>query len=420
MKRSRIAMCGIAMTITVTLFGYVAPTVQADEPAPAARFADADDEVNRILAGRVTAAGDVDSQPVTQQATSIDTAAGRITNPKCPAGAKVCVKLERVTDEVGAEASGWPAVCSANQYDTTPKWLAVSRKAGCHHEKLALVAIDVETKKVVGTATFHLGLTATAVAGGAGWNTTAYLAMWKYTGKGRPQFVFSRLSPIPTGATGGVTEWNSKSTNDVWKGKGWMAAPTLKAKAVKKGVGAAWTLTFSSSEWANRPVYTSDAFKSRCDRYYSTPGCVFNTMPGVATFSKATAPQYAKHVSGAMKSGLPGKFGGSTHLTRITNKTQVSKNRSRACPASLVRQKGYSCDEYPFASTKQGAYTSKATKARSQPWCQMPDPERKGSKGWSRCFINATQNSIGGGYLSGFYRAERMLAGDKFQVGFIA
>ena len=48
----------------------------------------------------------------------------------------------------------------------------------------------------------------------------------------------------------------------------------------------------------------------------------------------------------------------------------------------------------------------------------MPDLPRSGPSGFSRCFINEKQNQSAGGYLSGFYRQQRMLRGDPFQIAF--
>ncbi|WP_344209423.1 hypothetical protein [Kribbella sancticallisti] len=49
----------------------------------------------------------------------------------------------------------------------------------------------------------------------------------------------------------------------------------------------------------------------------------------------------------------------------------------------------------------------------------MPDPERTGPSGFSRCFINATQNQSAGAYLGNCYRGQRMLANDPFQIKFV-
>lgn len=49
----------------------------------------------------------------------------------------------------------------------------------------------------------------------------------------------------------------------------------------------------------------------------------------------------------------------------------------------------------------------------------MPDPERTGPTGWSRCFIPSSQNLSAGGLLSSFYGNQPIIDGDQFQVGYL-
>ncbi len=81
--------------------------------------------------------------------------------------------------------------------------------------------------------------------------------------------------------------------------------------------------------------------------------------------------------------------------------------------------RGKQCDEYPFRSTYEGAYTGGHPTPRSWDGCEMPDPPRSGPSGFSRCFINGQQNGSAGGTLVGFYKQQRMLGNDPFQVAFI-
>lgn len=82
-----------------------------------------------------------------------------------------------------------------------------------------------------------------------------------------------------------------------------------------------------------------------------------------------------------------------------------------------------SCDEYPFASTLEGAKTSGYQDfPRTAYWCHIPtSPLESGSSiGFSHCMINDQQNRNGGSKLGTFYGANkggnRVLAGDKFYV----
>ena len=140
---------------------------------------------------------------------------------------------------------------------------------------------------------------------------------------------------------------------------------------------------------------------------------------GDTAYSQKTLPDFVQHVYGAQMSGLPGRMGTTSYLTRMTNEPLKNRNGAKACPASLTRPKGAQCDEYPFRSTREGAYTSKAPAARSLPWCRTTDPQRKGAKGWSRCFIALRENVSATSTLSKFYLDERMLEGDRYQVGYL-
>ncbi|MFJ3310888.1 NucA/NucB deoxyribonuclease domain-containing protein [Streptomyces sp. NPDC086549] len=75
---------------------------------------------------------------------------------------------------------------------------------------------------------------------------------------------------------------------------------------------------------------------------------------------------------------------------------KIKKNRNKACPSSRHRPAGKQCDEYPFASTWQGAST--------------------GGGHFSWRMINATQNEEGGKALGRFYLYNRVLEKDRFLV----
>ncbi|MFE1444414.1 NucA/NucB deoxyribonuclease domain-containing protein [Streptomyces sp. NPDC058739] len=72
------------------------------------------------------------------------------------------------------------------------------------------------------------------------------------------------------------------------------------------------------------------------------------------------------------------------------------RQEGRACPEDLPRPPGTSCDEYPFATTWQGAYQS-------------------GGR-FSRRMLDDDQNTEAGGALNGFYTYSRVIEGDRFLV----
>ncbi|REE96658.1 NucA/NucB deoxyribonuclease domain-containing protein [Thermomonospora umbrina] len=173
------------------------------------------------------------------------------------------------------------------------------------------------------------------------------------------------------------------------------------------------------------PVYARPP-EVRCDHMLpgnSRPGCVFHKAMPIMLYSlKGPYAELAKHIRAAQISGLPGAYGRGKALKRLVNPELQKKNRNRACPSRPTRPAGLSCDEYPMASTHQGAFTvdPKARPGvlrRSHRWCRMPKvPYKTGPKGFSVCLINEKHNSNGGGALDDFYVEERVLGNDLFRI----
>lgn len=145
----------------------------------------------------------------------------------------------------------------------------------------------------------------------------------------------------------------------------------------------------------------------RCD---STPnvgpntgGCVyaqFTPTYDVSTLNNDTA-QVAWHIQWAQRNlaGKWGRKGFGPELTRTMDSALITANRNAACPSSIPRPVGKSCDEYPFASTYQGGSLN-------------PDHS---------CYmVPATQNSLEGSrYRRPWYAANRVLDKDKFWVNVV-
>ncbi|MBQ1123767.1 hypothetical protein [Streptomyces sp. B15] len=169
----------------------------------------------------------------------------------------------------------------------------------------------------------------------------------------------------------------------------------------------------------------------RCDN--ATPGisgtgCVVPDYRPVFQVSRSGAnPEFARHLSDALASGLPGAYPDGTPLTRMTDRKKARRNGDRACPQAskggYPRPTGYSCDEYPFRSTWEGAYTQSPNtpaSGRTFSWCQIKKLNPgTGAKGWSACMIKEGQNSGGGTALKKFYLENRVIEKDKFFVSVI-
>ncbi|MEV4937384.1 NucA/NucB deoxyribonuclease domain-containing protein [Streptomyces zaomyceticus] len=157
-------------------------------------------------------------------------------------------------------------------------------------------------------------------------------------------------------------------------------------------------LTFTSAPAV--PVTTSAPAMGtvRCDSEKATNGgkrgCVYPAV--VPNFSLSrTNPKWgamAKHIYDAQRA-LDGKPGYGKPLHRTTP-AQAKKNRQKTCPSSLTRPRGKQCDEYPYASAKEGGGV-------------LGKPQ-------SRKMIAAEHNRQGGNQLGHFYNAHRILPGDTF------
>ncbi len=170
------------------------------------------------------------------------------------------------------------------------------------------------------------------------------------------------------------------------------------------------SFTFQSitpAVWGPIREEIGSAVDVRCD---STPtvgpntgGCVyaqFTPTYDVSTLNNDTA-QVAWHIQWAQRNlaGKWGRKGLGPELTRTMDAAVITANRNAACPASIPRPTGKSCDEYPFASTYQGGSLN-------------PDH--------SCSMVPATQNSLEGSrYRRPWYAANRVLDKDKFWVNVV-
>lgn len=84
-------------------------------------------------------------------------------------------------------------------------------------------------------------------------------------------------------------------------------------------------------------------------------------------------------------------------LTRLTNITQITSNRTAACAKFVKRSATDSCDEFPMASTYQGA--------------RFVGPGR-----YSIEHVPLADNTTAGSRLGGFYKTQRVIDGDAFWI----
>lgn len=262
---------------------------------------------------------------------------------------------------------------------------------------------------------------------GAAWETSTFFWVVNFPPSVGPpnkaEGLLSVFAPPGIRTAASREYWRQLPPNLHWEGKGKISLPSLTMGQVANDVVGRWQVVLEGANYGNPVTLEYTLAKSRCDNAYANrqAACILPEIPGLVTFNTATYPNFSWHVYNAQLSGLPGRYTTTTYLTRLKDDAKTRANGDKACPAAgLPRPIGYSCDEYPFRSTNQGAATTPTPgPARSQPGCQMPDPERTGAAGWSRCFIPTAENSGAGAALGNYYADDHMLQGDPFQVGYL-
>ncbi|TMR20993.1 hypothetical protein ETD85_51500 [Nonomuraea zeae] len=186
---------------------------------------------------------------------------------------------------------------------------------------------------------------------------------------------------------------------------------------------------FANSAWVNpttNPSITTPAVH-RCDDALTgyPKGCVYDSVRPVHDVLSYRYPSYARHLQLAIN-----HFKMTDLLTRTQNESLIDNNYKTACPPGHPKPTApgvWSCDEYPYKSTYNGAY--------SQPYGRnififnwntgyefncgaswLPVRSAGDSGGYSVCMIPLAENTLGGSDLGAFYYKSRVLDGDQFQV----
>jgi hypothetical protein len=131
-----------------------------------------------------------------------------------------------------------------------------------------------------------------------------------------------------------------------------------------------------------------------------TSGCVNDLFkPTFEISATGAAKEVAEHIAKAQSDPKKGHWGLEGHgkpLSRTTNQAQIRANRNAACPSRRKPpKKGLSCDEYPFASTHEGAASNSE---------------------FSWAWVALAQNTLAGRELGLFYKKNRILNDDEFWV----
>ncbi|MBV9449116.1 MAG: hypothetical protein JO345_24780 [Streptosporangiaceae bacterium] len=175
---------------------------------------------------------------------------------------------------------------------------------------------------------------------------------------------------------------------------------------------SSYTWVFHNPIATNGPVsFSFGSLTYRCDDEVAAyPGCVVPAYTPTLT-TMTLLPAIDANIASIQAAG-PHHYGNPSYspaypLHRTTDPTIQNANNSTACPPSRKPRPGGSypyvgpapgsCDEYPFATTLEGASRT-----------QKPD--------WGTAIVPPSEQSAQGGYISSFYQANRILDGDAFWV----
>ncbi|MFD4862894.1 NucA/NucB deoxyribonuclease domain-containing protein [Streptomyces atratus] len=189
--------------------------------------------------------------------------------------------------------------------------------------------------------------------------------------------------------------------------KGAVAYKTNVGKKKQQLTKSSYRFTFTKAGYSVGSFKYYSA-KYRCDdklwgpkKRLKAPGCVFTGA--TPTIGMGDLRYIAENIRNVRKKGGHyGQPGYGKPLHAMNNADQARKNRNAVCgkakPTAWERRHGLiSCDEYPFATTKEGG-------------TKLPASQR-GIK-----FVPDKEQDTQGGRVSGFKKQYRVLDGDAFYV----
>ncbi|MEU4217318.1 hypothetical protein [Actinoplanes sp. NPDC026623] len=318
-----------------------------------------------------------------------------------PAQLSAAAQASIAPQQKKAAAATLAVQCALNALDT-------DRTTSCINTELAYDIFIPQTGEVIGTAAFQAVFVGVLDVRSREWNQRAEVTLLYAEAAAAPGFLGFATAIFPDGAGFTATESEYLEVTTVGVQVDFPYTVTSAGPATVQGhVEPDFVLTpLVPVESPPLQYYITPAPSVRCD---STPnvgpatgGCVYNEFTptyNVSTTNPDTA-QVAWHILWAQRN-LINHWGWQGHgpaLTRTRNQALITANRRVACGNRRPRP-GLSCDEYPFASTQQGASLN-------------PD--------YSWHMLNARQNSLEGSrYRRPWYIQNRMLENDDLWVNVV-
>lgn len=408
----------VILAVTVGLVSVATPAPAMAAAPPPAPDQTAPFRTIPLQTAPTKAEPEQDCEQILQQAQRIALASGKAATVPC------------VTFAPPAAAAVAPDAPAVQEFCGVNEW-AFSRHTACLSGLSGVLSVYglVEGREVlVGQILFTIT---------TGTSTSGNSARWTHSLSMTPTFMWGAvgntyfIATAECAANCNFESSNFNSAGPILAGVTRSGSATLSTTSYGEGTvwraWSTWAYWFRNPDWII-PVSNTlrvSAPDHRCDEAIGirfSIGCVYSQVRPLHEIGRTRYRKYARHIELAINFGLP------SILTRTQVSAQVAANRARACPQSPAN--GWSCDEYPFASTHEGAANPIHPYGRTfqilnwnngaEPFvCGVGwlSPRRTGdSLGYSICGIPLEENTGGGTDLGNFYIRNRVLHDDRFQV----
>ncbi|UUU22301.1 NucA/NucB deoxyribonuclease domain-containing protein [Streptomyces sp. DSM 40750] len=272
------------------------------------------------------------------------------------------------------------ATCTINR-------ITVNRYSSCEWVTVHVDVIRVVNGRPVieGTADFSAKHQMTLKANSANWSEKFTLSKAKTTGKGKGVHV--RIGATSGGGTKATVKFPQGRTLDsVGNGTVGYKSAAIAPKKIKPKAKTTYKYTFTKAGYSPGGVsYASATY--RCDNYYGSKrtnrsGCAFPEAPtAVSMVGLARIDEGIRKLRA--RGGHYGDPNGGKPLHWMINKDQENDNRTAVCPrkapADMQRVGRTSCDEYPFASTREGG-THLPANQREITWVKVQENKSQGGR----------------------------------------
>ncbi|MGI5133897.1 MULTISPECIES: NucA/NucB deoxyribonuclease domain-containing protein [unclassified Streptomyces] len=271
------------------------------------------------------------------------------------------------------------ATCTINR-------ITVNRFSECEWVTVHLDVVKVVNGRPVieGTADFDVKHQMTLKTNSANWSEKFSISKARTTGQGRGVAV--NLAAASGGGTRAAVHFQQGHTLDSAASGTVGYTTTIAPKKIKPKAKTTYNYTFTKAGYSPGSVsYASAVY--RCDNYYGSTrtnrsGCAIPQVPtGVSMVGLARIDEGIRKLRA--RGGHYGDPNGGKPLHWVINKTQENANRTAVCPRTAppdMRRAGRtSCDEYPFASTKEGG-THLPANQREITWVKTQENKSQGGR----------------------------------------